>query len=118
MIERNNFRIIPAIACLLVLVCSIRSWAQIEDVEVQIINPLKVTLPVMERNFDKVQIRPPEPVYPPLIYEVAPLIYNAPPFKPGIRPLKVRLPENPALSRGYVSLGFGKSVSEYATPTL
>ena len=41
---------------------TIYAGAQIPDVEVQIVNPLKVTLPLAERNFEKIPVRPPEPV--------------------------------------------------------
>ncbi|MFM7195616.1 MAG: hypothetical protein ACKOYP_12670, partial [Bacteroidota bacterium] len=55
-------------------------FAQIPDVEVEIINPLKVTLPFAERNFDKVPVNPPAPVYPPLEYQYKAIPFTAPPF--------------------------------------
>lgn len=89
------------------------SHAQIPDVEVQIVNPLKVTLPAMERNFDRVAIKPPDPVYPPLVYEFAPLIFEAPPFLPVVRPLRISMPKDELPLRGYASLGFGNYASPY-----
>ena len=98
---------------LFTVVC-VRGLAQIPDVEVQIVNPLKVSLPLMERDFDKIMVKPPEPVYPPLVYDVAPFLFTAPPYKPSLRPLKIRMPEIPTPRRGYVSLGFGNYTSPFA----
>ena len=88
--------------------------AQIPDVEVEIINPLKVTLPFAERNFDKVQITPPAPVYPPLEYQYRQIAFFAPPFTPAVRPLKLKTPEPEVPTRGYVTLGYGNYGSPLA----
>lgn len=88
--------------------------AQIPDVEVQIVNPLKVTLPLAERNFEKIPVRPPEPVYPPVVYEFLPLQYQTPWYTPVVRPLKLKSPEKEIVSRGYLTLGYGNYGSPYA----
>lgn len=83
------------------------AYAQVPDVEVQITNPLKVTLPSAERNFEKIPIKPLEPVYPPLIYGYRSVPFSAPPFKPVVRPLRLREPEQEEIREGYASLGYG-----------
>ena len=89
------------------LLISPKVHAQVQDVEVQITNPLKVTLPAAERNFDKIPVKPLEPVYPPLIYGFRSIPFAAPPFKAAVRPLRLREPENEDRREGYASLGYG-----------
>ncbi|MFZ9981372.1 MAG: hypothetical protein ACO3FI_04995 [Cyclobacteriaceae bacterium] len=92
----------------MIVICSSqKTFSQIQDVEIQIINPLKVTLPSVERNFDKVPVKPLDPVYPPLIYGYRPLEYMGQPFRLQVRPL--RLKEEPVenLREGFVTLGYG-----------
>ena len=102
--KTRNFRIL----LLLAVAASITALrAQIPDVEVEIINPLKVTLPFAERNFDKVPVTPLAPVYPPLEYQYRQIPFTAPPFTAPVRPLKLKTPEQETPTRGYVTLGYG-----------
>lgn len=89
-------------------------FSQIPDVEVEIINPLKVTLPFAERNFDKVPVNPPAPVYPPLEYQYKAISFTAPPFAAAVKPLKLKTPEQEVPTRGYVTLGYGNYGSPFA----
>lgn len=81
--------------------------AQVPDVEIQIANPLKVTLPPADRNFDKIPVKPLEPVYPPLVYSYRALTYSAPSFRPQIRPLRVGEDPTKKNKEGYAALGLG-----------
>lgn len=89
------------------------SLAQIPDVEVQITNPLKVTLPQIERNFDKIPVKPLEPVYPPLVYGFRNINFTAPAFQPSVRPLRLKDAPQEQIRAGYVSLGYGNYGSPY-----
>ena len=88
--------------------------AQIPDVEVQIVNPLKVTLPLFERNFELAPIMPPAPVYPPLVYELKEVQFQGPEFTPSIKPLKLRVGEPEKDIEGNASIGFGNYLSPLA----
>jgi len=112
---KNRLPVLGAIT-IVVLLFSVSGTlvAQIPDVEVEIINPLKVTLPFAERNFDKVQVAPPAPVYPPLEYQYRQIPFVAPPFSPAVRPLKLKTPEAEVPTRGYVTLGYGNYGSPLA----
>ncbi|MBM3176898.1 MAG: hypothetical protein FJZ78_02730 [Bacteroidetes bacterium] len=88
--------------------------AQIPDVEVQIVNPLKVTLPLFERNFELAPITPPTPVYPPLVYEIREVPFRGPEFTPSIKPLKLKVGETENKTEGTASIGFGNYLSPLA----
>lgn len=90
-----------------------QSEGGLQAMELEIINPLKVTLPRAERNFNKVPAQPVEPITPPIEYSYSLLSFAAPAYSPGIRPLRIKPPEStPALSN-FVSAGFGNFVSPY-----
>lgn len=81
--------------------------AQVQDVEIRIANPLKVTMPVAERNFEKIPVKPLEPVYPPLVYGYRPLKFSSPVFRPPIRPLKIKDDNLERPKQGYATVGLG-----------
>ena len=106
--NKNWYRIFSGLIFGLLLISeSFEAHAQVQDVEIQIANPLKVTLPVAERNFEKIPIKPLEPVYPPLVYGYRPLTFSAPSFRPKIRPLKVREDNLKKSREGYAAIGYG-----------
>ena len=98
----------PSLIIMILVVCSVlTAHSQIQDVEIQIINPLKITLPSAERNFDKVPVKPLDPVYPPLIYGYRPLEYTAQPFRLQVRPLRLKEEPSETPREGFVTIGYG-----------
>ena len=85
----------------------------IPDVEIQIVNPLKVTLPKADRNFSKVPAVPVEPISPPLIYNYNPVSFSTPSYSPAIRPLRIKPAEEATYLPGFVSAGYGNYGSPY-----
>lgn len=81
--------------------------SQVQDVEIRIANPLKVTLPIAERNFEKIPVKPLDPVYPPLVYGYRPLNFSSSVFRPQIRPLKIKDDNISKPKQGYAALGLG-----------
>jgi hypothetical protein len=83
------------------------------DVKIEIINPLKVTLPRAERNFSKVPAMPLEPIAPPIIYDYSLISFSTPLYSPAIRPLRIKPPEQKESKANFVSAGFGNFTSPY-----
>ena len=96
------------------LIASIGLFAQdLPDVQIEIVNPLKVTLPKAERNFSKVPAMPSEPISPPITYDYSLVSFSTPSFSPAVRPLKIKPPQVTASSPNFVSVGFGNFNSPY-----
>jgi hypothetical protein len=95
------------------LIGSMNLYAQVPDVEIEIVNPLKVTLPKAERNFSKVPALPSEPITPAIAYDYSLVSFSAPSFSPAVRPLKIKPPQVAAASPNFVSVGFGNFSSPY-----
>jgi hypothetical protein len=85
----------------------------IPEMEIQIVNPLKVTLPRAERNFNKVPTQPLEPITPPIEYSYSLVSFSAPSFSPPVRPLRIKAPETVLQPSNFISAGFGNFVSPY-----
>lgn len=85
----------------------------IPEMEIQIVNTLKVTLPVAERNFSKVPAAPVEPITPPIEYSYSLVSFSTPSFSPPVRPLRIKPPETVLQSSNFVSAGFGNYTSPY-----
>jgi hypothetical protein len=85
----------------------------IPDVEIQIVNPLKVTLPRAERNFNKVPAQPIEPITPPIEYSYSLISFSTPSFSPPVRPLRIKPPETTTQPSNFISAGFGNYTSPY-----
>ena len=85
----------------------------IPDVEIQIVNPLKVTLPKSDRNFTKVPAMPIEPISPPLVYDYSLVSFSTPSYSPAIRPLRIKPVESITYLPGFISAGFGNYSSPY-----
>jgi hypothetical protein len=85
----------------------------IPEMEIQIINPLKVTLPRAERNFSKVPAAPLEPITPPIEYSYSLVSFSTPSFSPPVRPLRIKPPETTLLPSNFISAGFGNYTSPY-----
>src|SRR5690349_15801506 len=85
----------------------------IPDVEIQIINPLKVTLPKAERNFSKVPALPFEPITPPIVYDYSLVSFSTPSYSPPVKPLRIRESETKLNPFNFVSAGFGNFTSPY-----
>lgn len=83
------------------------------DVEIQIVNPLKVTLPKAERNFSKVPALLLEPISPPIVYDYTLVPFSTPSFSPPVKPLRIKPPETTIASANYLSAGFGNFSSPY-----
>ena len=102
---------------LLILSGVTRLFAQdqggIPDVEIQIVNPLKVILPKAERNFIKVPALPLEPITPPIVYDYSLVSFSAPSFSPAVRPLRIKPTEDQTVYPSFVSAGFGNFSSPY-----
>jgi hypothetical protein len=100
-----------------ILFASVRLLAQdkgdLPDVTIQIINPLKVTLPKAERNFSQVPAMPVEPITPPIVYDYSIVSFSTPSFSPPVRPLRIKPTETQATSANFVSAGFGNFASPY-----
>jgi hypothetical protein len=86
----------------------------IPDVEIQIVNPLKVTLPKADRNFTKVPAMPIEPISPPLVYDYSLVSFTTPSYSPAIRPLRIKPIASITYLPGFISAGFGN----YSSPFL
>lgn len=96
------------------LIGSIRLFAQdLPDVQIEIVNPLKVVLPKAERNFSKVPAMASEPITPPITYNYSLVSFSTPSFSPAVRPLKIKPPQVTATSPNFVSVGFGNLSSPY-----
>jgi len=102
---------------ILFLIASVKVFAQgsgdLPDVEIQIVNPLKVTLPKAERNFAKVPALPSEPITPPIVYDYSLIAFSTPSFSPPVRPLRIKPPETTINSPNFISAGFGNYSSPY-----
>ncbi len=118
--EIGNWKLDSRIRIALLLLTAFgfaRTYAQgeggIPEMEIQIINPLKVTLPKAERNFSKVPALPIEPIMPPIVYDYAVIAFSTPSFSPPVRPLRIKPPELTVPSPNFVSAGFGNYNSPY-----
>jgi len=102
---------------ILIFIGSLTAFAQgpgdLPDVEIQIVNPLKVTLPKAERNFTKVPALPIEPITPPIVYDYSLIAFSTPTFSPPVRPLRIKPPETAINSPNFISAGFGNYISPY-----
>ena len=85
----------------------------IPEMEIQIVNPLKVTLPKADRNFAKVPAPPFEPILPPITYEYSMIAFPTSAFSPPVRPLRIKPPEATVGPSNFVSAGFGNYSSPY-----
>ena len=85
----------------------------IPDVEIQIVNPLKVTLPKADRNFTKVPAMPIEPIHPPLVYDYSLMSFTTPSYSPAIRPLRIKPAESTSYLPSFISVGLGNYSSPY-----
>lgn len=108
---------LKTILLLLLSVCLNNLFAQdeggIPDVEIQIVNPLKVTLPKADRNFAKVPAMPAEPISPPMVYDYSLVSFLTPSYSPAVRPLRLKPTEATAYRPGFISAGFGNYISPY-----
>lgn len=115
--ERFAFRGRAWIIYLIVLLSFGFSAAQppgeLSDMQIDIINPLKITLPRADRNFGKVPAQPVQPIVPPLEYGYTLVPFSTMPFTPPVRPLRIKTPEQEMPAAGFVSAGFGNYTSPY-----
>lgn len=85
----------------------------LQEMEIQIVNPLKVTLPNAERNFNKVAAQPFEPITPPIEYSYSLIAFSTPAFSPPLRPLRIKPPETTLQPSNFIKAGFGNYASPY-----
>src|SRR6267143_1287505 len=85
----------------------------IPSAEIQILKDRQITLPVADRNFDKIPPRPIEPVRPEIVYDFKNLRFATPDFNPAIRPLKLKQEDISKVYGNYVSAGYGNYASPY-----
>jgi len=85
----------------------------IPSAEIQILKDRQITLPVADRNFDKIPPRPIEPVRPEIIYDLKNLRFTTPDFNPAIRPLKLKQEDISKVYGNFVSAGYGNYASPY-----
>jgi len=86
---------------------------ELESVEIEIDIERKITLPQVNRNFEKIPPRASEPITPPISYSFLPLSFQTVPVKPLIKPLKVKQETPPNVWGGYLKGGYGNFVTPY-----
>lgn len=109
----RNLLIIILVGGALTLVAQPEQKGGLQEMEIEIVNPLKVTLPRAERNFNKVPAQPVEAITPPIEYSYSLLSFSTPAFAPPVRPLRIKPPETTVQPSNFVSAGFGNYVSPY-----
>lgn len=129
--NKSKYHIRYSIACswLIILMCSCLCFStqaqekepwekeggqgEITDVEIEIVKDRKITLPRATRNFEKIPPRPFEPIKPEITYEFKNFQFTTPPYRPAIRPLKLKQEELSKIYGNYVSGGLGNYGSFY-----
>jgi hypothetical protein len=86
---------------------------EIVDVEIEIVKDRKIVLPRAVRNFEKIPPRPFEPIKPAITYELRNFQFTTPPYRPSVRPLKLKQEELSKIYGNYVSGGLGNYGSIY-----
>ncbi len=86
---------------------------EIADVEIEIVKDRKIVLPKAVRNFEKIPPRPFEPIKPAITYELKNFQFTTPPYRPSVRPLKLKQEELSKIYGNYVSGGLGNYGSFY-----
>lgn len=94
-------------------------WAQdeggaIENVEIEITKVKQISLPKANRNFEKVPPRPADPLAPAMTYDFKTINFEAPDYKPVVKPLRLKDETLSKIYGNYVSAGFGN----YSSPFL
>lgn len=104
----------------LVLFCPISLFAQswegdgsLEKVEVEIIKERQVSVPVANRNFEKIPPRPIEPIKPEIVYRFKKFDVETPEYHPAIRPLRLKQEEIDKFNGNYISAGYGNFTAPY-----
>ncbi len=80
---------------------------EIVDVEIEIVKDRKIVLPRAVRNFEKIPPRPFEPIKPAITYEFKNFQFTTPPYRPSVRPLKLKQEELSKIYGNYISGGLG-----------
>lgn len=93
-----------------------KEWTdgELEDVEIEIIKEREITLPKVNRNFEKVPPRASEPIKPPITYDFRTFNFKAPDVKPSIKPLKLKQESSSGVYGGYITGGVGNYSTPYA----
>jgi hypothetical protein len=91
-----------------------KEWTdgELEDIQIEIIKEREITLPNVNRNFEKIPPRASEPIKPPITYDFRTFNFHAPDVKPSIKPLRLKQESSSNVVGSYVSLGYGN----YSTP--
>src|SRR5258707_4798520 len=85
----------------------------IPSAEIQILKDRQITLPLADRNFDKIPPRPMEPVAPEIVYQFKNLRFTTPDFNPAIRPLKLKQEDISKVYGNSLIAGYGNYASPY-----
>ncbi|HEX5170613.1 MAG TPA: hypothetical protein VFW11_15660 [Cyclobacteriaceae bacterium] len=93
-----------------------KDWTdgELEDVQIEIIKEREITLPKVNRNFEKIPPRANEPIIPPITYDFRTFNFQAPEVKPSIKPLRLKQESSSSVYGGYVTGGFGNYSTPYA----
>lgn len=90
-----------------------QSSAAMENVEIEIIQERKITLPEAERKFNKIAPQASEPISPPITYSFRPFDVTLPLSSLTVRPLKLKKEsEDPAFTN-QISAAYGTYASPY-----
>lgn len=93
-----------------------KTWGEegeLESVEIEIVRERQITLPTVNRNFDKIPPKPSEPIKPPITYDFRAFNFQTPQINPLIRPLKLKDAAKSEVYGGYVTAGYGNYASPY-----
>lgn len=85
---------------------------ELDPVEIDIVKERQITLPQVNRQFEKIPPRPFEPIEPAITYDYKKLVFSTPQVSPTVRPLRLKQETPPQYFGGYLTGGYGS----YASP--